>query len=80
MPDVQENKQIAKQQIKTHYKSKLSDTLFNLSRSKNAKTLKALLISLLEQQYEKRLNLLKENKKIFDFETTQIAIISAIKK
>ena len=80
MPDVQENKQIAKQQIEIHYKSKLSDALFNLSRSKNAKTLKAPLISLLEQQYEKRLNLLKENKKIFDFETTQIAIISAIKK
>jgi ubiquinone/menaquinone biosynthesis C-methylase UbiE len=71
---------IAKEQIRRNYETKLYYALFNLQKAKNGENLRAELLQLLEKQYKERLKLLEQNKKIFDFQSTKKITISAVKK
>lgn len=70
---------IAKEQIRRNYETKLYYALFNLQKAKNGETLKKELLELLEKQYKARLELLEQNKEIFDYQSTKKVTFSAIK-
>ena len=54
--------------------------LFVISLSTNGKQFEQQLIDLTKKRYDERINLLEQNKKIYDYETTFLRIMSGTKK
>lgn len=79
MPDIAKSKKIALKQIERNYFTKLTFALFSLNRAKNGNELKDELLSLLERQYKKRVEILNSNEKLYDFQSSLMITISAKK-
>ena len=73
------DKEVALKQIKRNYECKLYNALFALQRAKNGEELREELLNLLKNQYEKRVELLENNEKIYDFQSSNMIILSAVK-
>lgn len=73
-------KNIALEQIQKAKLAELYEYMFIISLSKNGEQFKDELINLTNKRYDKRVKLLNNNTKVYDYESTAIRIISATKK
>jgi ubiquinone/menaquinone biosynthesis C-methylase UbiE len=78
-PDIQDDKTIGLKQIEKHYDMIRYNALFNIKRAKNGETLSKELIDLLDKQRTKRIDMYNSNEKIFDYVSTLVLTIIAIK-
>lgn len=80
MPDIEQDKQVAEKQIIRHSKSELYNAMFVLNISKNGGMYYSRLLNLIKKQHEKRLDLLHNGVKIYDYDSTNLVVISATKR
>lgn len=80
MPDIEQDKQVAEKQIMRHSKSELYNAMFVLNISKNGGLYYSRLLNLIKKQHEKRLDLLHNGVKIYDYDSTNLVVISATKR
>ncbi len=78
-PDFQQSREVALSQIKRNYETKLYMALHTLQKSKNGKEYQSELLGLLERQYKLRLEKYDNNEKLFDYQSSNMITLSAIK-
>lgn len=79
MPDIEQDKKVAENQIMRHSKSELYNAMFVLNTAKNGSMYYSRLLNLIKKQHEKRLAMLHNGAKIYDYESTNLVVISATK-
>lgn len=78
-PDKCTSKEQAKKQIEDMKNAEKYEYMFKLKNTTNGDKFKQQLFDLLEQKYQKRFELLKNNQKVFDYESTAIMVYTATK-